>query len=180
MRLVLPLALAATAFVPRQDQAPKVEPAAAVAAAADVESVDAVVKALYDVISGPAGQARDWERMRSLFRPDARLVALVKAKEGMRSLVLTVDDYVKRSGPMLERDGFFETEIARHTDAFGDMAQVFSTYEARRAAADAEPLMRGINSIQLVQQDGRWWVLHVLWEQERDAGPIPARYLPAK
>jgi len=162
-----------------QDPAkPKPAPAP-VAAAADVESVDALVKALYDVISGPAGKARDWDRMRSLFHPEARLVPLVKGKDGMRTVLLTVDDYVRRSGPMLERDGFFEQEVARRTDDFGQMAHVFSTYEARRGTDDAQPFLRGINSIQLVQTGGRWWVLQIMWEQEHDAGPIPARYLPA-
>ena len=159
---------------PAAATAPKADPA-------DVASVDAIVKALYDVISGPAGKARDWARMRSLFHPDARLVPMLKARDGgMRSVLLKVDDYITRSGPMLERDGFFEQEIARRVDAFGDFAHVFSTYEGRRNADEVEPFLRGINSIQLVRQQGRWFVLQILWEQEADAGPIPAQYLPAK
>ncbi|MBK8098340.1 MAG: DUF4440 domain-containing protein [Planctomycetes bacterium] len=159
---------------PAPATAPKADPA-------DVASVDAILEALYDVISGPAGKARDWARMRSLFHPDARLVPMLKAQDGgMRSVLLKVDDYITRSGPMLERDGFFEQEIARRVDAFGDFAHVFSTYEGRRKAGDAEPFLRGINSIQLVRQQGRWFVLQILWEQEADAGPIPPQYLPAK
>jgi hypothetical protein len=182
MRTLLLTAALPFAFAP-QDPKPIAAAAEAVAPAAkpaDVASVDAIVKALYDVISGPAGQARDWARMRSLFHPDARMMPLVKAADGMQTRLLTVDDYVRRSGPMLERDGFFEQEIARRADTFGHFAHVFSTYEARRKADDATPFLRGINSIQLVQQQGRWWVLHIVWEQERDAGPIPAQYLPAK
>jgi hypothetical protein len=122
--------------------------------------------------------------MRSLFHPEAKLVPMVKGRDaaqpGMRALHLTVDDYVRRSGPMLEQNGFFEQEIARKADTFGDIAHVFSTYEARKAADDKEPFLRGINSIQLVKQGGRWWVLQILWEQEQDAGAIPAEYLPAK
>jgi len=165
-----------------QDPAPPKPPQAPPAAApADVVSVEALVAALYDVISGPAGQKRDWDRMRSLFHAEAKLVPLVKAKEGgMRPLHLKVDDYVQRSGPMLERDGFFEQEIARRVDRFGDLAHVFSTYAARRKLDDQEPFLRGINSLQLCRQGGRWWVLQLAWEQEADAGPIPAEYLPAK
>jgi hypothetical protein len=158
------------------------KPAAPAARPADVASVDAILAALYDAISGPAGQKRDWDRMRSLFHPDARLVPMVKGRDGsgMHTMVLAVDDYVQRSGPFLEQNGFFEQEIARKVDAFGDFAHVFSTYEGRKAKADAAPFLRGINSIQLVRQHDRWWVLQILWEQEHDAGPIPAQYLPAK
>lgn len=148
---------------------------------ADVASVDAIVQALYAVISGPAGQARDWRRMRSLFHADARLAPMLKARDGgMRTVLLKVEDYISRSGPMLVRDGFFEQEVARRVDAFGDFAHVFSTYEGRRKADDATPFLRGINSIQLVREQGRWFVLQILWEQEADAGPIPPQYLPAK
>jgi hypothetical protein len=145
-----------------------------------VSSVDAIMKAVYDVISGPAGQKRDWDRMRSLFHPEARLVPMLEGKDGMRAVHLTAEDYIRRSGPMLERGGFFEQEIARKADVFGDFAHVWSTYEARRAKSDEQPFLRGINSIQLVRQQARWWVLQILWEQEHDAGPIPPRYLPAK
>lgn len=142
--------------------------------------VGAVVDALYDVISGPAGQARDWDRMRSLFHPDARLVPLVPVRDGdgVRAALLTVEDYIARSGPTLERDGFFEQEIARTGEVFGDFAHVWTTYEGRRALTDEEPFLRGINSIQLVRTDGSWRVLQILWEQEAQAGPVPDRYLP--
>jgi hypothetical protein len=147
----------------------------------DVASVDAIVAALYDVISGPAGQKRDWNRMRSLFHPDAHLVVIVKLKDGnTRVIYLTAEDYVARSGPHLEADGFFEQEIARKTDTYGDLVQVFSTYTTKKTPADPQPFMRGINSIQLGRQQGRWYVLQIAWEAESDAGPLPAQYLPVK
>ncbi|MEO6595440.1 MAG: PstS family phosphate ABC transporter substrate-binding protein [Planctomycetota bacterium] len=161
-----------------QDPAPVLPP---VAAPADVASPGAVVEALYATISGAAGQARDWRRLRSLFAAEGRLVAMVKARDaGTRAMVLTVDDYVRRAGPQAERDGFFEQEVARQEQVFGDIAHVFSTYECRRAAADATPFLRGINSIHLVRSDGRWQLLQVLWEQEAEAGPIPAEFLVGK
>ena len=150
------------------------------AAPGDVESIDAICKALYASISGPAGQARDWNRVRSLFHRHHKMLPVVRGRSGMQAVALTVDDYVQRSGPMLERDGFFEQEIARQVLQFGDLAHVWSTYAGRRALADAEPFLRGINSIQLVREGGRWWVLQIAWEQEADAGPIPAGFLPAK
>lgn len=139
---------------------------------ADVGSIDAIMRAVYDVISGPAGQKRDWNRMRSLFTSNARLMPL--AKSGLRSG--SVEDYISFSGPMLERDGFFEQEIARRVEQFGDIAHVFSTYQARRTA-DGPVFMRGINSFQLVRHGGRWWVVSIMWQQETPENPIPAKYL---
>jgi hypothetical protein len=182
-------ALAAVLALLPQGQDPKpaaTKPAAPAAAPAatpaadpkDVDSVASLMRAVYAVISGPAGQKRDWDRMRSLFLPEARLVPMVKAKDGVQARALTVTDYIQRAGPSLEQNGFFEQEISQHVDAFGDFAQVFSTYEGRKALSDATPFLRGINSFQLVHQGGRWWVLQILWEQEADAGPIPAQFLP--
>jgi len=145
-----------------------------------VAEVCATVDALYAVISGPAGQQRDWDRMRALFHPDARLVAVGPARDGkgMSTSVLTPDDYIERSGPFLVQNGFFEQETRREVQLFGDFAHVWSTYEGRQALDDAEPFLQGINSIQLVRVGGEWRVLTILWEQVEQAGPIPQRYLP--
>ncbi len=140
---------------------------------ADVASVDAIMRAVYEVISGPAGAKRDWNRMRSLFTSNARLMPL--APNGLRSG--TVEDYINSSGPMLERDGFFEQEIARTVEQYGDIAHVFSTYQARRSA-NGPVFMRGINSFQLVRHGGRWWVVSIMWQQEAPGRPIPPQYLP--
>lgn len=145
---------------------------------ADVESLDSIIAALYDVISGPAGQSRDWDRMRSLFVPGARLIPVrVHPTEGTSAVILDVEDYIRRSGPLLERNGFFEREIARTTERYGHIAHVFSTYAARQREEDAEPFMRGINSIQAMHDGTRWWIVTVYWEQERPDTPLPERYL---
>jgi hypothetical protein len=154
-------------------------PTPPVARPADVKSVDAIVGALYDVISGPAGQKRDWDRMRSLFVPGARLIRTVPSPAGGASaLVLDVDGYISRASTMLERDGFFEREIARKTDAFGNVAHLFSTYESRHTGSDPSPFARGINSIQLLKDGDRWWLVTVYWDAERPGNPIPPQYLP--
>jgi len=140
---------------------------------ADVASLDAIMRAVYDVISGPAGAKRDWDRMRSLFTSNARLMPL--AGNGLRSG--TIEDYISSSGPMLERDGFFEQEIAHTVELYGDIAHVFSTYQARRTAT-GPVFMRGINSFQLVRYGGRWWVVSIMWQQEAPTRPIPPQYLP--
>src|SRR5204863_8668825 len=89
----------------------------------DVKSIDAIVAAVYDVISGPAGQKRDWDRMRSLFVPGARLIPAVPSQVGgATARVLDVAGYIQGSGATRERDGFFESEIARRTEGFGNIA----------------------------------------------------------
>jgi hypothetical protein len=144
----------------------------------DVASMDAVLAALYDVISGPAGKKRDWNRMRSLFIPEGRLIATAKRPTGeVVQRVMNVDGYIESSGPILESKGFFETEVARRTEAFGNIAHVFSTYEARTKAEDPKPFMRGINSIQLWNDGKRWWIVTVYWQAEGPDTPLPEQYL---
>lgn len=147
----------------------------------DVATLDAIVTALYASISGPAGEARDWNRFRSLFAPGARLIPLARPANGPAvPRVLTPDDYVARSGPFLEKYGFTEREIARRVDRFGGIAQVFSTYEGRFQAPGAPGTPpRGINSIQLAWDGTRWWVVTVFWDSERADNPIPGEYLPS-
>lgn len=148
------------------------------AKAEDVGSIDAIIAALYAVISGPAGQARDWDRMRSLFIPGGRLMPTgVRADGSVVTRIMEVNDYIATSGPMLERVGFNEREIARRVERFGHIAHVFSTYEGRM---ETEPtVIRGINSIQLLNDGTRWWVVSVYWEAERPDNPLPEQYLPA-
>jgi hypothetical protein len=172
------LALALTAFGARPAAAQ--EKAVPAADPADVASIDAILTALYDVISGPPGQARDWDRFRSLFAPGARLIPVGVPRDGSaaRATVLTVDGYIERTAPLFEANGFHEIEVARTTEQFGHIAHVFSTYESRRDPRDAEPFARGINSIQLMHDGTRWWIVTIFWDSERPDQPIPARYLP--
>lgn len=158
----------------------KAAPAAADGAdPADVATIDAIMAAVYDVISGDAGVKRDWKRFHSLFHPDARLIPTGRNPETGRygALVITPDGYIERSGPLLEKNGFHEREIARKTDVYGNIAQVFSTYAAYRRADDKEPFMRGINSFQLLYDGNRWWVLTIFWQAESKDNPVPNKYL---
>lgn len=144
----------------------------------DVATIDSTVAALYDVISGPAGKKRDWNRFRSLFIPGARLIPTSKKQGGgFGSTVIDPEGYITRSSSFLEEQGFFEKEIARRTETFGNIAQVFSTYEARRKAEEKEPFMRGINSIQLMNDGKRWWIVTVFWQAESPDNPLPKKYL---
>jgi hypothetical protein len=137
----------------------------------------ATVHALYDVISGPKGQERDWARFRTLFVEGAKMRVAVR-RDGKPALVeLTTEDYVQRAGPALVRDGFYEKEIAYREERYGDLAQVWSTYESRLGSPDAKPFDKGINAIQLVRTEGGWKVVAITWTSEAQAGPIPEKYL---
>jgi hypothetical protein len=145
---------------------------------ADVESLDAILASLYDVISGPAGMKRDWDRMRSLFSEDARLGASGKRPDGtFVRRAMTVEEYIQRNAQPMEEGGFFEKEIGRRVDRYGSIVQVFSAYEARRAASDEKPFMRGINSLQLWHDGKRWWIVNLMWQPETPDNPIPEAYL---
>jgi len=148
----------------------------------DVGSLDAIMKAVYDSISGDAGQARNWDRFRSLFHKDARLIPSGKNPQTgvVGARVLTPEDYVQRSGPLLEKNGFHEREVARHVDAYGNIAQVFSTYASFHKMDEKEPFMRGINSFQLLNDGKRWWVITIYWQGETPENPIPKKYLKNK
>jgi hypothetical protein len=172
--LVLPLAAAPMQLARAQAGTPSAAAAQPAPNPADVASMDAIITALYDVISGPAGQPRKWDRMRSLFVPGARLIPA----GGAAPRVLTVDEYINRSGPGLERNGFFEREISNKVETFGHITHTFSTYESRHTAEDAQPFSRGINSIQLFNDGTRWWIVTVFWDSERPNNPIPKKYLP--
>jgi hypothetical protein len=150
---------------------------------ADVESIDAIIKAAYDVISGPAGKVRDWDRERALFWPGARLIPTSRgagsaaAGAELAPQLLDVDGYIERSRAFLEQSGFYEQEVARRTEQFGRIAHVWSTYESRHTLEDAQPFMRGINSIQLFFDGRRWWILSIYWQHETAGDPLPANYL---
>ena len=145
----------------------------------DVESIDAIIAAAYDVISGPAGQKRDWNRERSLFYPGARLIPTAKpgANDGLAPQILDVDGFIARVEPYFAEHGFFETEIARRTEQFGHIAHVWRTYESRHSADDPNPFMRGINSFQLFYDGNRWWIVNIFWQQESAEDPIPEEYV---
>ncbi len=147
----------------------------------DVESIEAIVAAAYDVISGPAGKKRDWKRERSLFISGARLIPTAvdagRNDVDLAPQVLDVDAYIARVEPYFATAGFYENEVARRVEQFGQIAHVWSTYESRHDPNDAKPFMRGINSIQLFNDGSRWWILTIYWQHESRQHAIPEKYL---
>jgi hypothetical protein len=144
----------------------------------DVASPDAILAATYDVISGPAGQERDWDRMRSLFYPGARLIRTEAKKEGgLHAAILTPEDFIERAGNYFKKNGFYEREVARRTERWGSLMQVFSTYESRHDLKDPAPFARGINSVQLFFDGTRWWVMTIYWADETTQTRLSPEFL---
>ena len=144
----------------------------------DVETIDGILEALYDVISGPPGP-RDWDRERTLMMPGARLMPTRLLEEGGHAVdIFDLDGYIASRAPFFAANHFLETQVARRIERFGAVAHVWSTYESRHAV-DEEPFMRGINSIQLFHDGRRWWVTSITWDNERTGNPIPEDYLRA-
>ncbi|MEO1053018.1 MAG: hypothetical protein AAFX87_20455, partial [Bacteroidota bacterium] len=147
--------------------------------AKDTESIDAIIAALYGVISGEKGVERDWDRFRALMIPEAKLIPSAKNQEGKVGYrIHTVEEYIKGANPYFIENGFFESELHRVTEQFGSVVHIFSTYQSKRSESDAEPFSRGINSIQLMHDGERWWILNIYWTAETEENPIPAKYLP--
>ena len=156
------IAVAAALFAsPAAAQAP-------VSSSADLVAIDKTIADVYGVISGPPGQKRDFDRMRSMFAPNAllRVITPTGLKGG------TLDEYIAKSGPTLEKEGFNETELGRRTEIYGNLASVWSSYDGRTATGTFKT--RGINSFQLVKSNGKWLVASILWQQETPQLPLPS------
>lgn len=148
--------------------------------ASDTESIDAVVNALYESISGPKGQPRDWARFRNLFHPYASISSLNPNENGMIIYNLnSIREYIENATPFFEVNDFYEYELSRTTDEFYGLAQVFSTYEFK-TSKDGPVIRRGINSIQLVRFEGRWWITILTYNSENEFIKVPESYLEKK
>jgi hypothetical protein len=161
---------------------PRSVPGAAAPVSADGASVDAIIKALYESVSHGNDAEPDWKRMRDIFLPVGMLIPPKRPQEDIFT-VLDVDNFEERTKKWMasakakgDPTSFYETEVSRKTDCFGNVCQVFSTYASRHAPGDEKPFIRGINSIQLVKDGRRWWVASVVWDTERPDNPIPPQY----
>lgn len=151
---------------------------AATPRAVDVGSIDGMVQAYYDVISGPPGKPREWSRDRTLYVPGQRFFAIGRDQDGrVTTSVMDHQQYVDSSDARFVARGFFEKEIHRVAQRFGDIAHVWSTYETREK--DNGPVTaRGVNSLQLYWDGKRWWIVSSMWTDERPDNSIPKEYLP--
>lgn len=144
---------------------------------ADVATIDGIVSAFYEVISGPVGQPRDWGRDATLYlEPVSFTIATEDPATGIPAArTISKQQFVDESDGFLVESGFTEREIHRETRQFGNIAQVWSTYEWTTADGQTG---RGINGIDLFHDGSRWWITHATWDSEREGNPIPEEYLP--
>ena len=143
---------------------------------ADVSTIDGIVKAFYETISGGKGVSRQWARDKTLYAPGVRFVAMSEQNGKIRASVMNHDQYVNSSNEFFVSEGFTEREINRVTRRFGNLAHVFSVYEY--STEDKKSKGRGINSIELFWDGARWWISAVTWDEERPNNPIPKEFLP--
>ncbi len=143
----------------------------------DVSTIEGIVKAFYETISGGRNVPRQWSRDRTLYMPDARFVAMSEQADGkIRASVMNHSQYVNNTNEFLVKEGFQEREINRVVRRFGNIAHVFSVYEF--STEDGKTKGRGINSIELFRDGARWWISAVSWDEERANNPIPKEFLP--
>ena len=147
----------------------------------DVNSVDAILRAFYEAPAGEANQPRNWDRYLSLFVPDARLIVARPGQNGTAGTIfLAAPDYVAANKTYFEKGGFMDKEVARRTESIANIVQVWSTYESRRSVNDPAPYLRGINSIQLLKDGDRYWIVNVFWDNEKPDVTIPEKYLTSR
>jgi hypothetical protein len=174
-RVVWAAAILAAAKVAGAQSGPAPVPAPD-ARPADVASIDAIIQAAYDVISGPVG-TRDWDRFYSLFAPDARLIPTRHDSTGTHIHTLTPREFAESAQAYFAKNGFYERGIGQQVDNYGAIAQVFSAYASRHTADDPKPFARGINSFQLFNDGKRWYIVTIYWDDEHSGETIPDRYL---
>jgi hypothetical protein len=139
----------------------------------DFSQIDDIIDALYKAISGPPG-GQDWDLERQLYHPDARLVRTRVTDDGSPiAFSFDVEGFIEATAPMLADREFHEIETQRRSFHFGNVAQLFSEYEARDAAEGGTLLFRGMNMIHLFWDGTRWWVMHIIWDNERDGVTLP-------
>ena len=142
----------------------------------DVSSINSIINALYEVISGEKGEERDWDRERNLFHPEARLIVIKKENNHLETKIMTSDEFIQYAKPFIDKTGFYEYEIARKVEEFGHIVHVWSTFESKYSKEDEKFYTRGINSIQLLNDQKRWWVMNIYWNKETDEFPLPEKY----
>lgn len=147
---------------------------------ADVATLDGLIKAYYDVVSGPAGSLPDPVRDQSLHHPSAQITLLDRKADGTATVaVITLADYYRRGGLGPRKKPFFEREIHRVVQRIGALAHIWSTYESAETPG-GKPFSRGINSIQAYYDGHRWWILGWVFDDERAGNRIPAEFLPPR
>ncbi|BBM02705.1 hypothetical protein [Microbulbifer sp. GL-2] len=141
--------------------------------------IQELLKELYQVISGPAGYKRDWNRQQCLFTSYAKVIRTSVDNKGKpQSLVMEIQDYPDNFQELIGERAFYEDEIHNIVEVFGNIAHAFSTYEAWSNEERTQFIKRGINSIQLYHDGKSWKITNMIWDDERPGLSVSARYMP--
>jgi hypothetical protein len=164
--------------IPRVRKEPHVNVAMAGPRPEDVSTIEGIVRASYETISGGVGVPRQWSRDRSLYDPNVRFAAVRVNPETKAIAVQSVthQQYVDASDGFMVKEGFEERELGQEIHRFGNVATVLSSYEGK-VASTGKVVTRGVNIFQLYFDGQRWWILSMTWDQERADNPIPAKLL---
>lgn len=121
--------------------------------AEDVKSIDAIIDAYYDVISGSSDDPWQFERDHYIHSDHAVIIRL--DNNGNADAHSLEAEYIPMG--LAPKENFYEKELKRIVSQFGNVAQVWSAYEIRSNPEIASNV-RGLNSIQLHFEKGRWWI----------------------
>jgi len=176
LSLITPLALGRAATPQEKKQHVQVQQISA--RPEDVGSIEGIVKASYETISGGVGVPRQWGRDRTLYDPNVRFVSVeLDPKKKVVATVTSHQEFVDETDAFLVKEGFTERELGQKIERYGNVATVLSSYEGKNAST-GKVVTRGVNIFQLYYDGKRWWVLSMVWDQERPDNPIPADLLP--
>lgn len=142
-------------------------------------SIDSIVSSIFAIISGEKGEEGDWELMKNIFHPKARLMTGYPDEAGINELrVFSVEEYISTFRNDFYNMTFYEKDVKNEIERFGDLAHVLSTYQAFTTKEMAQPVRTGVASIQLYHDGERWWVLSMYWKNGSKEDPVPSIYLP--
>ena len=143
----------------------------------DVRTLDGIMKAYYDVVSGPVGSRPDQARDHTLHHPDARITLIDRQADGTATAsIVTLDEFYRRTGAGPRKKAFYESEIHRTSQRIGALVHVWSTYQSTEVPG-GPPFSRGINSIQLFWDGARFWITSWVFDDERHGNRVPPEYL---
>jgi hypothetical protein len=143
---------------------------------ADVGTIEGIVAAFYDVISGKPGAPRQWRRDSTLYMPGAMFVSMDLRAGTPVATIMTPEEFRRATDGPFVRNGFFEVEIGSSIERFGNVAQVRSVYETRRMA-EGPVTGRGVNYLTLYWDGVRWWITGAVWDDERPDNPLPPAWV---
>jgi hypothetical protein len=145
------------------------------AACPSTKTLDELIHAIDEAVSGPANKDRTC--FRAIMLPDTRLIPVSKAKDGtIQPHVLSVQDWIDRVGAR-GTAVFYEKQVSYKTQVYGQIAHLFSTYETR-STPDGKADVRGINSIQAINDGQSWHIQEIIWQAETPDNPVPKEYMP--